>query len=80
MEARQKETQVTTAEAPRITREDIETKLRQLKGDTEEVVEAKKTNGIIVAAIGGIVVIALAYFLGRRRGRKKSAFVEIRRL
>jgi hypothetical protein len=56
---------VTTAEAPRITREDIETKLRQLKA---------------VAVLGGIAVLALAYFLGRRRGKKKSAFVEIRRL
>lgn len=71
---------MTTAEAPRITREDIETKLRQLKGDTDEVVEQNKTSGLVVAAIGVVVVIALAYFLGRRRGKKKSAFVEIRRL
>ena len=71
---------MTTAEAPRITREDIETKLRQLKGDTDDVVEAHKTNGLVIAAIAGVVVLALAYFLGRKRGRKKSAFVEIRRL
>jgi hypothetical protein len=71
---------VTTTEAPRITREDIETKLRQLKGDTDEVVEQNKASGLVVAAIGVVVVIALAYFLGRRRGKKKSAFVEIRRL
>jgi hypothetical protein len=71
---------VTTAEAPRITREDIETKLRQLTGDTEEAAQAQKTNGIIVAALGGLAVLALVYFLGRRRGKKKSAFVEIRRL
>jgi hypothetical protein len=71
---------MTTAEAPRITRDDIESKLRQLKGDTDEAVEANKTNGIVIAAITAVVVIGLAYFLGRRRGRKKSAFVEIRRL
>jgi hypothetical protein len=71
---------VTTAEAPRITREDIETKLRQLKGDTEEAAQAQKTNGIIVGVLGGIALLALVYFLGRRRGKKKSAFVEIRRL
>ncbi len=71
---------MSTAEAPRITREDIETKLRQLKGDAEEVTNAQKTNGLIIAAVGGVIVLALAYFLGRRRGRKKSAFVEIRRL
>lgn len=72
--------EVTTAEAPRITREDIETKLRQLKGDTEETAREQKTNGIIVAVLGGVALIALAYFLGRRKGKKKSAFVEIRRL
>jgi hypothetical protein len=71
---------MTTAEAPRITREDIETKLRQLKGDTEEAAQAQKTNGIIVGVLGGIALLALVYFLGRRRGKKKSAFVEIRRL
>ncbi|MEY2467744.1 MAG: hypothetical protein QOF21_442 [Actinomycetota bacterium] len=71
---------MTTAEAPRITRDDIETKIRQLKGDAEEIASVPKANGILVAAVAGIVVIALAYFLGRRRGRKRSAFVEIRRL
>ena len=71
---------MTTAEAPRITREDIETKLRQLKGDADDVAQANKTNGLVVAALGAIVVIALAYFLGRRKGKKRSAFVEIRRL
>lgn len=71
---------MTTAEAPRITREDIETKLRQLKGDAEEATLAQKTNGIVIAAVGGVIVLVLAYVLGRRGGRKKSAFVEIRRL
>ncbi|MEY2397309.1 MAG: hypothetical protein QOJ00_483 [Actinomycetota bacterium] len=71
---------MTTAEAPRITRDDIETKLRQLKGDAEEVAGAQKNNGLILAAVGGVVLIALVYFFGRRKGRKRSAFVEIRRL
>jgi hypothetical protein len=71
---------MTTAEAPRITRDDIETKLRQLKGEAEDVAGGQKTNGLIAAAVGAVVVIALAYFLGRRRGRKRSAVVEIRRL
>ena len=43
---RQGRRQVTTAEAPRITRDDIETKLRQLKGDAEDVAGAQKSNGI----------------------------------
>ena len=71
---------MSTTEAPRITREDIESKLRQLKGDADEVVQTNKTNGLIAAAIGAVVVIALAYLLGRRKGKKRSAVVEIRRL
>lgn len=71
---------MTTAEAQRITRDDIETKLRQLKGDAEDAVGVQKNNGIVLAAIAGVVVLALVYFLGRRKGRKRSAFVEIRRL
>jgi hypothetical protein len=71
---------VSTAEAPRISRDEIETKLRQLKGDAEDVAGAQKQNGMIIAAVGVVVVIALAYLLGRRKGRKRSAFVEIRRL
>lgn len=71
---------MSTAEAPRISRDDIETKLRQLKGDAEDVVGSQKQNGLIIAAVGGVVLVALAYLLGRRKGRKRSAFVEIRRL
>lgn len=80
MEEGSRRRQVTTTEAPRITRDDIETKLRQLKGDAEDIVAVPRKNGLIAGAIGGVVVLALMYFLGRRRGRKRSAFVEIRRL
>jgi hypothetical protein len=71
---------VTTAEAPRITRDEIETKIRHLKGEAEDIAAVPKANGIVIGAIAGVVVLALVYFLGRRRGRKRSAFVEIRRL
>ncbi len=72
---------MTTAEAPRISRNDIETKMRQLKGDAEDIAGGvQKSNGIVLAAVGGLVLLALVYFLGRRKGKKRSAFVEIRRL
>lgn len=72
---------MTTTDAPRISRDDIETKLRQLKGDAEDIAGGvQKSNGIVIAAVGGVVLLALVYLLGRRKGKKKSAFVEIRRL
>lgn len=68
------------AQAARITRKDIEEKIRSLTSEAaEEVTTAKPTllgSGIAVA----LAVVALAYLLGRRSGHKRSAVVEIRRL
>lgn len=64
----------------RVTRDDIERKLRELAGDVDEKVESAKPV-VVSGAVAGIVLVALvAYLLGRRRGRAKSAVVEIRRL
>ena len=64
----------------RITRGDIEAKLREMRGDVEQTAEAAKTP--ILAIAGGVAtaVIVLAFLLGKRRGRRKSTVVEIRRV
>ena len=64
----------------RITRDDIEAKLREMAGDVDDRVEAARPT-IIVGAVACVVVVgALAFLWGRRRGRRRSALVEIRRL
>jgi tetrahydromethanopterin S-methyltransferase subunit D len=63
-----------------VTRADIEAKLAQIKGvtdDTTEVAEGAAKTGLVVAAIGVVIV---AFLLGRRRGHKKSTIVEVRRV
>ena len=64
----------------RITRADIEAKLRDLRGEVQETAEAAKTP--ILAIAGGVAatVVLLAFLLGKRRGRRKSTVVEIRRV
>ena len=64
----------------RITRGDIEAKLRDIRGEVEQTAEAAKTP--IMAVAGGIAaaVVILAFLLGKRRGRRKSTVVEIRRV
>lgn len=64
----------------RITRGDIEAKLRDMRGEVEETAEAAKVP--IVAIAGGVAaaVIVVAFLLGKRRGRRKSTVVEIRRV
>lgn len=64
----------------RITRADIEAKLRDIRGEVQETAEAAKTP--ILAVAGGVAaaVVVLAFLLGKRRGRRKSTVVEIRRV
>ena len=64
----------------RITRDDIESKLRELSGDVDDRVESARSTLLGGAVAAVVVVAALAYLLGRRRGRRRSAVVEIRRL
>ena len=64
----------------RISRDDIEAKLRQLSGGVDDQVDAAKPM-LLGGAVAGIVLVALiAYLFGRRRGKARSAVVEIRRL
>jgi Mg2+/citrate symporter len=68
------------ATTARISRDDIEAKLRDMTGGLEETVEAARPKLISSAAAGVVLVVLLAYLLGRRRGRKRSAIVEIRKV
>lgn len=64
----------------RITRDDIEAKLRELKGEVDETTEKAKPMGMAAAAVVGVLVIGVVYLLGKRRGTKLSTVVEIRRV
>ncbi len=67
-----------TAPAGRISRDDIERRMREI-GDTIEgqTEEARSLLPIATVVVLGVVILG-AYVLGRRRGRKRSAFIEIR--
>ncbi|GEM_PF-107272 len=64
----------------RITRGDIEAKLRQVTGQLERSAQAAKPKIMPAVAVAAAGVVALAYLLGRRRGRRRSTVVEIRRV
>jgi hypothetical protein len=68
------------APGPKITRDDIESKLRELQGDIGERTEAVKVPAIAIAVGAVIVTIAAAYFLGRRKGKRRQTVLEIRRI
>jgi hypothetical protein len=66
--------------AERITRDDLESKFRELEGEATETVQQARSYLVVAAAAAAVGVLAVAYLLGRRRGRKKTTVVEIKRI
>jgi hypothetical protein len=68
------------SERRRITRDDLERQIRSLEGDVVDRVESQKMKIIAVAGGTLVVLLVLAYVLGRRKGKQKTTLVEIRRV
>lgn len=63
-----------------ITRDDLEAKFKELQSDVDDTVE--QTMGVAVIAGVAVVVglLAVAFVIGRKRGKKRTTIVEIRRV
>lgn len=68
---------MTTTE--KITRDDIEAKFRELGGDVDEKAEEAKSTAIAVGAVIAAAVVLGVFLYGRRKGRKSTTIVEVRR-
>jgi hypothetical protein len=64
----------------RITRDDIEAKFREIKGDVDATAERAKPIGLVAGIAVVVAAIGLAYLFGRRKERKRRTVVEIRRV
>jgi len=63
-----------------ITRADIEAAFRRVVGEGEKTVEKAFPVALVVAGATALAVVTLVFLAGKRRGRRKSAVIEIRRL
>jgi NaMN:DMB phosphoribosyltransferase len=59
---------------------DIRAKLGEIRGEVDETAERAKPIAMYAAVGGVVLLVAAAFVLGRRRGRRKATWVEIRRL
>ncbi len=62
-----------------VQRADIEAKAREIERALTETRESVK-NRIVLLALGVAVVVAVAFLVGRRKGRKGAAVVEVYKL
>jgi hypothetical protein len=66
--------------AERISRDDLEAKFRELEGEASSTAQQARSYLIAAGAVVVVGVLAVVYLSGRRRGRKKTTVVEIKRI
>jgi hypothetical protein len=69
-----------TATNGKVTQQDLEDKFRELQGEATSTAEQAKSYAIAAAAVVVIGIAAVAFVMGRRKGRKKTTVVEIKRI
>ncbi len=62
-----------------ITPDDIKSKLGDLQGEVRHEVDGAKSQLIAVGAGVALVLLVIAFMLGRRGGKRASAVIEVRR-
>jgi len=64
----------------RITIGDVERQLRSLGGSAQSAVRASSSNAATALGVAAALLVAASYLLGRRRGKRRSSVLEIRRV
>ena len=64
----------------RITRDDLESRFRQLQDTVQGRVEDKKRTLLTGGVAAGVLLLLFFFVLGNRRGKRKTTLVEIRRI
>lgn len=70
----------THAQPSPITRNHLESKLRELEGEVRDTKESAASTLLTVGAVVAVGVIAIAFLAGRRKGKKRTTVVEVRRI
>ncbi len=64
----------------RVTRGDIEAKVRALQGEVEQAGQSAKGPAMIIAGVAAVVLLGAVFLLGKRRGKRQTTTIEIRRV
>ena len=64
----------------RITREDLEDELRATVGSSDGSLVERRASAVVVVSVAAVTLVAVAWFVGRRAGLRRSTVVEVRRI
>jgi hypothetical protein len=64
----------------RIELSDIRGKLEDIRGEVDDTTDSVRPYLTYAAVAGAVVIVAVAFLAGRKRGKRKSTWVEIKRL
>ena len=64
----------------KVTRADLESKLTEINSELSETGEAIKPKALAFGVGALVLVLVLAFLLGRRKGDRRSTIVEVRRI
>ena len=67
------------ARGSKITRDDIESRFREIQGEVVAVEDEARTSVAAIVVVVGAAIVIAAFALGSRRGRKRRTVVEVRR-
>jgi membrane protein DedA with SNARE-associated domain len=65
---------------PPITRHDIVATFGVLRGEVDDRTQAAKVPAIAVAVGAAVLTVVVAYWFGKRKGKKRQMVLEIRRI
>jgi hypothetical protein len=63
-----------------VTRDDLEQRFRALQDGVRGQVDDRKSTFLTAAGIIGLLIVLIIFLAGRRSGKKKTTYVEIRRV
>lgn len=59
---------------------DIREKLEEIRGEVDQTTDSIRPYLTYAAVAGAVLLVTVAFLAGKRRGRRKSTWVEVRRL
>jgi hypothetical protein len=62
-----------------IDRDSIEHQFRAIQGDVDDVAGEAINYVIVAGAVVAVAVVGLAFWLGKRRGKRRGTVIEVRR-